>query len=71
VLEENAGIGEEAGSGDPARGLAPGLAGLLKGGASWSPVLPADARPDDGGLPAGASALTLEEVIARASATAQ
>jgi len=41
-------------------GLPPAHPGVLTGGASWSPVDPADARPDDGGLPPGAVAVTLD-----------
>jgi len=41
-------------------GLPPAHPGALKGGASWSPVNPADANPDTGALPPGAVALSLD-----------
>jgi hypothetical protein len=41
-------------------GLPPAHPGTLEGGASWSPVDPADANLDTGALPPGAVALTLD-----------
>ena len=41
-------------------GLPPAHPGVLKGGASWSPVNPADANLDTGALPPAAVALTLD-----------
>jgi hypothetical protein len=35
--------------------------GVLSGGTSWVPVNPTDARPADGGLPPGASALSFDD----------
>jgi Concanavalin A-like lectin/glucanases superfamily len=41
-------------------GAAPAAAGTLSGGTSWVLVNPADARPADGGLPPGATALNFD-----------